>query len=166
MADSKTDRDLFFGILALQMGLITHDRLIAALKTCIQRMTSPWEQVLQSQGDLSADDDGLLESLVCRLMEKHDNNARRSLAAVTTVSRDTRQDTREDRQVRTELLHLAFAPNAAELDRRASGRRDRLTRPNRHNLPGRVSVFSGSTPEAASARSGSPRIANSIEKWH
>ena len=40
---------------------------------------------LQSQGALAEDDDGLLNSLVCRLMEKHDNNARRCLATVTTV---------------------------------------------------------------------------------
>ena len=86
MAESSTDRNLLFGILALQMNFITRDALITAMKTCAKEKDKPLGQVLQSQGALAEDDDGLLNSLVRRFMENHDNNARRCLAAVTTVN--------------------------------------------------------------------------------
>ncbi len=86
MADSTTERNLLFGILAVQMDLITRDALVTAMKDCASEKDKPLGQVLQSQGALAEDDDALLESLVQRLMEKHDHNARRSLAAMTTVS--------------------------------------------------------------------------------
>ena len=86
MPDSSADRNLLFGLLALQMDFITRDALITAMNTWVSAKDKPLGQVLQSQGALAADDDGLLDSLVCRFIEKHDNNARRSLAAVTTLS--------------------------------------------------------------------------------
>ncbi len=86
MAESKTDQNLLFGVLALQLDFITRDALITAMSTCATEKDKPVGQVLQTQGALAEDDDGLLNSLVRRLMEMHDNNARRSLAAVTTVN--------------------------------------------------------------------------------
>jgi eukaryotic-like serine/threonine-protein kinase len=86
MADATTDRNLLFGILALQMDFIKRDALVTAMEDCAREKDKPIGQVLQSQGALAEDDDALLESLVRRLMEKHDHNARRSLAAVTTVT--------------------------------------------------------------------------------
>jgi eukaryotic-like serine/threonine-protein kinase len=86
MPDSSADRNLLFGLLALQMDFITRDALITAMNTWVSAKDKPLGQVLQSQGALAADDDGLLNSLVCRFMEKHDNDARRSLASVTTLS--------------------------------------------------------------------------------
>ena len=88
MAESKTDQNLLFGVLALQLDFITRDALITAMSTCATEKDKLVGQVLQSQGALAQDDDGLLNSLVRRLMEMHDNSARRSLAAVTTVDRD------------------------------------------------------------------------------
>jgi eukaryotic-like serine/threonine-protein kinase len=86
MSQSSTDRNLLFGILALQLDFITRDALVTAMQTCASEKDKPLGQVLQCQGALAKDDEGLLDSLVCRFMEKHDNNARRSLAAVTTVT--------------------------------------------------------------------------------
>ena len=86
MSQSSTDRNLLFGILALQMDFITRDALITAMKTCEKEKEKSVGQVLQSQGSLAGDDDRLLNVLVGRFMEIHDNNARRCLAAVTTVN--------------------------------------------------------------------------------
>ncbi len=86
VAESNTDRNLLFGMLALQMDFITRDALLTAMNTCAREKDKPVGQVLQSQRALTEDDEGLLNSLVCRFIENHDNNARRSLAAVTTVS--------------------------------------------------------------------------------
>jgi tetratricopeptide (TPR) repeat protein/tRNA A-37 threonylcarbamoyl transferase component Bud32 len=86
MPETSADRNLLFGLLALQMDFVTRDALITAMNTWVLAKDKPLSQVLQSQGTLAAEDDGLLNSLVCRFMEKHDNDARRSLASVTTLS--------------------------------------------------------------------------------
>ncbi len=83
MAQSTTDRNLLFGILALQMNFITSNALINAIKTWVSERDKPLGQVLQSQGDLSRDDDELLDSLVGRLLEKHGNDVQWSLATVS-----------------------------------------------------------------------------------
>ena len=85
MSQSSTDRNLLFGTLALKMDFITRDELISAMKACASEKDKKMGQVLQSQGSLAEDDEGLLDSLVRRFMEIHDNNARKCLAAVTTV---------------------------------------------------------------------------------
>jgi eukaryotic-like serine/threonine-protein kinase len=86
MSQSSTERNLLFGTLALKLDFITLEALITAMKTCASEKDKPIGQVLQSQGSLAKDDDGLLDSLVHRFMAIHDNNARRCLAAVTTVN--------------------------------------------------------------------------------
>jgi eukaryotic-like serine/threonine-protein kinase len=86
MAETDTERNLLFGILALQMDFITRDALITAMKTCEKEKEKSVGQVLQSQGSLAGDDDRLLNVLVGRFMEKHDNDARQCLAAVTTFN--------------------------------------------------------------------------------
>ena len=86
MAEASSDRDLLFGILALQMDFITRDAFISAMSTCSREKDKSLGRVLRSQGALTEDDDELLDSLVRRLMEKHGNDARRSISAVTTVS--------------------------------------------------------------------------------
>ena len=55
------------------------------MNTCANEKEKPLGEVLQSLGALAEKDDGLLNSLVCRFMEKHDNDAGRCLAFVTTV---------------------------------------------------------------------------------
>jgi eukaryotic-like serine/threonine-protein kinase len=86
MEETDTGRNLLFGILALQMDFITRDALITAMKACENEKDKPVGQVLQSQGSLAKDDDRLLNVLVGRFMEKHDNDARQCLAAVTTFN--------------------------------------------------------------------------------
>ena len=112
MSEISTDRDLLFGFLALQMGFITRDALETGLNTCATEKDKSLAQVLQSQGALTEDDDQLLDALVRRLMEKHNNNARTSLAAVTTVS--AIQD--DLAKIRNHDLSstIDYAPNAAE----------------------------------------------------
>lgn len=90
MAQSGADRNLLFGVLALQMDFIARDALIGAMNTWATEKDKSLGQVLRSQGALSEGDDALLDSLVRRLMELHDDDARRSLAAVTTVSANRR----------------------------------------------------------------------------
>jgi serine/threonine protein kinase len=85
MADANTDRNLLYGILALRLDFITRDALDTAMKDCASEKDKSVGKALQSQGALSEDDDELIEALVSRLLERHDHNVRRSLAAVTTA---------------------------------------------------------------------------------
>src|SRR5690349_17084467 len=86
MAQSDADRNLLYGLLALQMDLIAPDALVTAMSTWVSEKDKSLGQALVSQGALAEDNDALLESLVRRLMEKHDNHVRRSLAAVATAA--------------------------------------------------------------------------------
>ena len=52
MAESNTDRNLLFGMLALQMDFITRDALINAMTTCATEKDKPVGQVLQTQKEL------------------------------------------------------------------------------------------------------------------
>ena len=54
------------------MEFISRDALIAAMNTWVSEKDKPLGQVLKSQGALAEDDEGLLDSLVRRFIEKHD----------------------------------------------------------------------------------------------
>src|SRR5438034_967380 len=49
------DRNLLFGILALQMDFISRDQLIAAMNAWVLDKAKPLGQILRAQGTLAAD---------------------------------------------------------------------------------------------------------------
>jgi hypothetical protein len=85
-ADSSTpaaaDRNLLFGILALQMDFIDRDELVAAMNAWILDKSKPLGQVLRDHGALSGERRALLEALVQEHLKQHDNDPEKSLAAV------------------------------------------------------------------------------------
>ncbi len=83
MGQSTADRTLLFGYLALQMDFITSPSLVSAMNAWALAKDKTLGQVLVSRGDLAEDDDALIEALARRIIEKHENNPRRSLEAVT-----------------------------------------------------------------------------------
>src|SRR4051794_30727973 len=82
MSHSQSDRNLLFGILALQMDFIGRDALIAAMNNWVLDKSRSLGQVLVAQGALDADTRALLETLVQKHLELFDNDAGRSLAAL------------------------------------------------------------------------------------
>jgi serine/threonine-protein kinase len=90
-APANTDRNLLFGILALQMDFISRDALIAAMNAWVLEKTKPLGQVLQEEGALSAERRTLLEALVQEHLKQHDNDPEKSLAAVSSI-KSVRQD--------------------------------------------------------------------------
>ena len=60
----SNDRNLLFGILALQMDLVSRDALIRAMSAWVLRKNAPLGQILQEQGALTAADRALLDSMV------------------------------------------------------------------------------------------------------
>ena len=103
MATVESDRNLLFGILALQNGLIEQPDLIAAFQCWSKERSRPMAQVLVERGALTEDDRAMLDGLVRRHVEKHGGDAERSLAAVPaplTLADNLRRAASPDRDVR------------------------------------------------------------------
>ena len=83
-------RDLLFGLLALQTGLITQAQLVAAFHAWTQARDRPMAGILAEQGALSAPCVTLVEGLVIEHLRRHGNDPERSLAAIG-VGRSTRE---------------------------------------------------------------------------
>jgi serine/threonine-protein kinase len=85
-AGSPSDRNLLFGILALQMDFISRDALIAAMHAWVLDKGKTLGQVLVAQQALRPDKHQLLEALVGAHLEQHGNQVEHSLAAVPAAS--------------------------------------------------------------------------------
>jgi serine/threonine protein kinase len=82
----NTDRNLLFGILALQMDFISRDALIDAMYTWVLEKTKPLGQILVQQGHLNPEHHSLLDAMVQAHIKAHHNDPQQSLAALSSVS--------------------------------------------------------------------------------
>ena len=71
MSNSPVDRNLLFGILALQMDFVSRDALIAAMHAWVLDKQKPLGQILVEQRALADDARGLLDALVTKHLELH-----------------------------------------------------------------------------------------------
>ncbi len=79
---TPADRNLLFGILALQMDFISREQLVAAMNGWVLAKEKPLGQILVDQKALGAERRTLLEALVQEHLKLHDNDAEKSLAAI------------------------------------------------------------------------------------
>jgi serine/threonine-protein kinase len=79
-----TDRNLLFGVLALQADLIDLDRFVQACTLWSAQKAMPLAQLLVKQGWLTPEDCADVEKLLDRKLRKHKGDAHASLAEVTT----------------------------------------------------------------------------------
>ncbi len=140
------DRNLLFGILALQMDFISRDALVAAMNAWVLDKAKPLSQILVEQGALAADRRTLLEPLVQEHIQQHGNDPEKSLAAVSSVG-SAREELKRiaDPDVQASLIHLPTTdPNATKYpsagDASAVGRRFLILRPHAEGGLGKVSV--------------------------
>ena len=75
---SDSSRDLLFGLLALQVGLIDQAKLVAAFQAWTLDKSRPLAEHLVVMGHLDEDDRAAVDALVARLIKKHDGSAERS----------------------------------------------------------------------------------------
>src|SRR5262249_30016567 len=75
-------RDLLFGLLALQTGLINQIQLVAAFHAWTQARDRPMAEILAEQGALETPCLTLVEGLVIEHLRRHGNDPERSLAAM------------------------------------------------------------------------------------
>jgi serine/threonine-protein kinase len=77
-----SDRNLLFGMLALQMDFIGRDTLIAAMHDWVLEKTKSLGQILLDEGAIGPDEQGVLEALVQKHLQRHGNDPEQSLAAL------------------------------------------------------------------------------------
>src|SRR5262249_16893029 len=75
-------RDLLFGLLALQVGLIEQGDLFAAFNAWSRTKERPLADALIAQGSLDAEQRGLVDSLVAMHLKRHGGDPEQSLAAL------------------------------------------------------------------------------------
>ena len=144
-------RDLLFGLLALQTGLINQAQLVAAFHAWTQARDRRMAEILAEQGALSAPCLTLVEGLVIEHLRRHANDPERSLAAIG-VGRSTRQCLAQigHPELDASLAHVGSASSEhdGDPDRTASysvgtatsdGQRFRILRP--HAQGGLGAVF-------------------------
>ena len=87
---SAADRNLLFGLLALQIGLIEQGQLVAAFQAWTRDKARSLADYLTQRGDLDGEQRTLLEALVAQHLKKHGGSTEQSLAAVP-AGRSTRE---------------------------------------------------------------------------
>jgi serine/threonine-protein kinase len=78
----KTPRDLLFGLLALQNGMVTRDQLIMAFTVWSAGRGKPLAELLAEQGVLQPEHRTLLDALADAHLKLHGNKPEKSLAAL------------------------------------------------------------------------------------
>jgi hypothetical protein len=144
-ARAPSDRNLLFGILALQMDFITRDALIKAMHAWVLEKSKPLGQILLDQGALRVDTHDLLEAMVQKHIEMHGGDAQKSLASVSSLGRSW---SRSPMTICTRawLTSQPIAPSKTIPGPRA--RRPWVSRPRQ----GRDSASCGRTPKAVWAK--------------
>jgi serine/threonine-protein kinase len=82
MPQPAADRNLLFGILALQMDFIDRDQLVAAMHAWVLDKTKALGDILVAQGALAPKRLALLDTLVEEHLSQHGNDPGQSLVAV------------------------------------------------------------------------------------
>ncbi len=90
MAAVNADRNLLFGLLALQNGLVDQDQLVAAFRAWSRDKGRQIAEYLVERGDMDADQRDAVQAMVGLHDKKHSGSTEKSLAAIPT-GRSTRE---------------------------------------------------------------------------
>jgi tRNA A-37 threonylcarbamoyl transferase component Bud32 len=143
------DRDLLYGLLALQNGMVTRDELVAAFAVW-NGGGRPMSDLLANQARLGQDERALLAALVENHLKRHGGDLERSFAALQ-LNRSTRESlvAAGGPAVEATLSHVGSGPGSGgDVDRTvtyavgsatADGQRFRVLRP--HARGGLGAVF-------------------------
>ena len=110
MAHVGADRNLLFGLLALQNNFIDRDALLDAFSRWVHDRAIPLGQILRDRGALNPNDHDLLEALVARHIEKFGGDPQKSLEALSSIGSVRRDLSRiADRDVQASLAQVSAA---------------------------------------------------------
>ena len=79
---SAAPRDLHFGLLALQIGLIDQDQLVAAFNDWMRESGKTLAEILVERGSIDAESRTLLAAMAEKQLKLHGGDAEKSLAAI------------------------------------------------------------------------------------
>jgi serine/threonine-protein kinase len=150
MTALDANRNLLFGLLALQNGLIDQDQLVNAFRAWSRDPAQTLADYLADRGDIDPEQCAAVGVLVAAHLKKHDGDAEKSLAAVSVPPSIRRSLAAvADAPIDTTLVGLVFGPDGdGDPDRTASyavgaatsdGQRFRVLRP--HAQGGLGAVF-------------------------
>ena len=110
-------RDLLFGLLALQNGLIDQVQLVAAFQSWTRDKSRPLAVHFVGRGDLDAEQRAGVEAMVALHLKKHGGDAENSLAAIP-VGRSTREKLAGlgDPQIDASLARVGSGSGSTETD--------------------------------------------------
>ncbi len=86
MPNSTVDRNLLFGLLALQNGIITREALVTAFSIWLLDKSRLLDEILVEQRALSAERQSQLRQMLACHIQMHGQDAAQSLAAVSSSS--------------------------------------------------------------------------------
>jgi hypothetical protein len=86
MSSAPSDRNLLFGVLALQLDFIDRDALIAALHAWVLDKNRTLGEILVAQQILNPDERDVLDALVQKHLDRHRGDIDKSLAAVPVAT--------------------------------------------------------------------------------
>src|ERR1700722_10764883 len=137
----SADRNLLFGILALQMDFISRDQLIAGMQAWALDKSKSLGEILSIQKALTANNRALLEPLVGAHIAQHGNDPQKSLAAISSVS-SLQQDLKQitDPEVQASIAPLGTDSGTLMAPPRPAGNRFRILRPHAKGGLGEVFV--------------------------
>src|SRR4051812_29871533 len=110
------DRNLLFGMLALQMDFIGRDALIGAMQAWVFQKDKSVGAILAQRGALTAERQTLLEALVQEHLKQH-GDAERSLAAIGPTEMVSEELQRiADPELRASLVTIPGLPLFRQAD--------------------------------------------------
>jgi eukaryotic-like serine/threonine-protein kinase len=112
----NADRNLLFGMLALQLSFISRQQLVAAFDLWLTDKSQTLAQILVGHGALAGDEQALLDALVVKHLERHGDDPEKSLADLTPID-SLRDDLKRlgDADVEASLAHVAARPDDHDL---------------------------------------------------
>jgi serine/threonine protein kinase len=151
---SSSDRNLLFGIIALQNQLITRDQLLAGMQAWTFEQLTPLGELLVRQGALQPEQRQRLEMLVAANLRLHDDDPQQSLVEVSSLATSLQGELTAlgNNEINATLAHvghsglsqlsLSWDPANGQTGRQpiAPAQRFRVLRPHAHGGLGTVSV--------------------------
>ena len=81
----SADRNLLFGILALQLNFVTRDQLVEGMQAWVLDKTKGLGQIFVTSKAMEADQQMLLDALVAKHVEKHGRNVQNSIQQLSSL---------------------------------------------------------------------------------
>jgi eukaryotic-like serine/threonine-protein kinase len=113
----NADRNLLFGLLALQNGLVDQDQLVAAFRAWSRDKGRQIAEYLVERGHMDADQRDAVHAMVGLHDKKHSGSTEKSLAAIP-AGRSTRESLAAlgDDEIDTTLARVGSGPVSIEYD--------------------------------------------------